>query len=153
MELILGVLFFAAFIYYLDEKGFKRRAYLKAVSKSGINDIDEMKGYQFEDFLLTLFKKKGFTVIQTKASGDFGADLILQRNEKRVVVQAKRYTKKVGIRAVQEAVSALAIYGAKEAWVVTNNYFTDAAVQLAKANSVKLINRDDLMNLIITSNK
>ena len=32
--------------------------------------------------------------------------------------------------------------------VITNNYFTDAAIQLAKANNVELWDRNNLMQVI-----
>lgn len=152
MGTLLGLLFIWVVIYVMFKKQFDRRSYLKKVSKSGITEIDSMPGVQFEDYLLTLFRKLGYHVTQTKASGDFGADLILQKDGTRIVVQAKRYAKPVSVRAVQEAHSSLSIYGASAAWVVTNNYFTAAAIKLAKSNSVKLIDRDELMKLIISTN-
>jgi HJR/Mrr/RecB family endonuclease len=59
---LIGVVLFSLFVFgifilILFQDKFKRMAYLKSVSMSGIEDIDNMKGYQFEDFLLTLFKK------------------------------------------------------------------------------------------------
>jgi restriction system protein len=57
----------------------------------------------------------GYEVIKTKASGDFGADLILRANDKVIVVQAKRYSKKVGVKAVQEVYASLTLYKANEA--------------------------------------
>ena len=35
-------------------------------------------------------------------SGDYGADLVLDNKKGRTVVQAKRYSKPVGVKAVQE---------------------------------------------------
>ena len=57
-------------------------------------------------------------------AGDFGADLILHGPEGRITVQAKRYSGNVGNKAVQEAYSGMAHYGADKGWVVTNSRFT-----------------------------
>lgn len=122
----------------------KRRERLK---KSGIHEIDKMDGVVFEHYLKELFITNGYKVEVTKSSGDYGADLILKKENKKIVVQAKRYSKPVGIKAVQEIKAAQNHYKAQEAWVVTNNYFTKAAFNLAKSNNVSLIHRDRLIEM------
>ncbi|WP_345655988.1 restriction endonuclease, partial [Streptomyces tremellae] len=69
-----------------------------------------------------------------------------------VVIQAKRYKSKVGIKAVQEINSARDYYSAQEAWVITNNFFTLQAIKLAESTGVKLIDRNGLADLILNSN-
>ncbi|WP_354005997.1 restriction endonuclease [Paenibacillus vini] len=103
-----------------------------------------VEGVQFEQYLGNLFQAQGYKTKVTKAAGDYGADLILQKDAKKIVVQAKRYSKNVGIKAVQEAQASIAHYGAAEAWVVTNSDCTAAAYDLAKSNRVRLINRERL---------
>ena len=49
-------------------------------------------------------------------------------------VQAKRHTKPVGIKAVQEVVAAKGMYRCTEAMVVTNSTFTQPAMELARTN-------------------
>lgn len=139
----------AVFIAVLIMIGIKRTQRLK---RSGIADIDKMEGVQFEQYLGHLFQAQGYKTQVTKASGDFGADLILQKAGRKIVVQAKRYSKNVGIKAVQEAQAAIAHYGAAEAWVVTNSDFTAAAYDLAKSNRVRLINRESLVEMILAMN-
>ncbi|MNB78606.1 DNA topoisomerase 1 [compost metagenome] len=129
--------------------GQKRAERLK---KSGISDIDKMEGVQFEKYLGHLFRAQGYKAEVTKAAGDYGADLIIQKNNKKIVVQAKRYSKNVGIKAVQEAQASIAHYGASEAWVVSNSDYTAAAYDLAKSNRVKLINREALIEMILAMN-
>ncbi len=82
---------------------------------------------------------------KTRAHGDYGADLVLEKDGVRTVVQAKRWTKNVGVKAIQEAVAAKPIYRCEHAMVVTNRYFTEQARRLAKANGVRLWNRDELV--------
>ncbi|PEJ58856.1 hypothetical protein CN692_07675 [Bacillus sp. AFS002410] len=111
-----------------------------------------MNGYEFEHYLELLFNNNGIPALRTPSSGDFGADLVLEGYE-RVVVQAKRYKNKVGIKAVQEINSAKSYYKAHEAWVITNNFFTPQAVKLAEVTGVKLIDRNELANLILKFKK
>ncbi|WP_051353061.1 restriction endonuclease [Thalassobacillus devorans] len=93
------------------------------LKKSGIETIDKMDGLQFEEYLGVLFKNHGFKTEVTRSSGDYGVDLILRKESKKIVVQAKRYSKNVGIKAIQEVHSSKNHYKADEAWVVTNSDF------------------------------
>jgi restriction system protein len=119
--------------------------------QTGIKEIDVMTGIEFEHYLKTLFGKLGYTVNITKASGDFGADLVISKYEQKIVVQAKRYYTSIGIKAIQEVHGSKQYYGATEAWVVTNSSFTEAARQLAEVNGVVLIDRNRLIELILSS--
>jgi len=129
-----------------------RRAKMQKLRRSGIFEIDKMDGRQFEHYLGLLFKSQGYSVEVTSASGDYGADLVLAKNGRKIVVQAKRYSKNVGLQAVQEVQAAKAHYGATEAWVVTNRDYTEQAYTLAKSNAVQLINRQRLIDMILQMN-
>jgi HJR/Mrr/RecB family endonuclease len=125
----------------------------KLLAESGtlnisIQDIDSMNGFEFENVLAKLFTKMGYSVEQTKLSGDQGADLIIKRINKKTVVQAKRYSGNVSNKAVQEIVASIKHYKADEGMVVTNSFFTKSAIKLADTNDVSLINRNKLSELI-----
>lgn len=116
---------------------------------SSITDIDLMEGYMFEDYLRILFFYMGYKVEQTQKSRDYGADLILYElnTKSKIIVQAKRYNKPVGSKSVQEILGAIIHYKADEAWVVTNNHFTPQAETLAKENQIRLIDREELIEI------
>jgi len=122
---------------------FRRRiARLRAI---GIDNIDRMEGAAFEQKLWLLFQDLGYKAQATPVSGDWGADLIVEKDGVRTVVQAKRYSKPVGLGAVQEAVTAQAKYNCSRAIVVTNNVFTAQAQQLAYHNNTELWDRERLI--------
>ena len=127
----------------------KANRFKKRMQQSGIDEIDQMTGRQFEEYIGTLFEKQGYRVTYTPATGDFGADLILKKEREVVVVQAKRYKSSVGIAAVQEVIPAVKMYKANAAWVVSNSYYTKAAMKLAKSNHVRMIDRDQLIQMSI----
>lgn len=54
---------------------------------------------------------------------------------------------------MQEAVAAKGKYGCTEAMVVTNSFYTKAAIELAKANKVELWNRDHLVKALLSIKK
>ena len=66
-----------------------------------------------------------------------------------IAVQAKRYSSSVGVKAVQEIIGAVKMYDATEAWVVTNSYFTKQAIKLADINDVYLVDRKELIDMIL----
>lgn len=126
-----------------------QRKRAERLKRSGIAEIDQMDGVQFEHYLGHLFRSQGYKAEVTKAAGDFGADLVIFKDGRRIVVQAKRYKKNVGLEAVQEVQGARAHYKATGAWVVTNSNFTQQAYELAKSNGVRLISRDELVEMLL----
>ena len=121
----------------------------RRLARSGIADVDRMDGRSFEEYLGVLFRRLGYSAEVTPYSGDYGADLVIKRDGAREVVQAKRSTRAVGPRAVQEVVAARAHCGCQGAVVVTNSTFTPAARRLAADNGVKLWERRDLVGKIL----
>lgn len=138
----------AAFIIRYVVRWRARVNWRRKVLSSGIHNIDVMKGETFEQFLKVLFEERGYQVELTPKSGDFGADLIMTKDGRRIAVQAKRYEKTVGIDAIQEAAGARSYYGTHDAIVITNQDFSTAARQQAQKSNVGLINRNGLIDLI-----
>ena len=124
----------------------------KCLSDSGILEVDEMTGKEFERFLAVHFINCGYIVNLTKDSQDYGADLILYKDGLKTVVQAKRSKRPVGIKAVQEVAGALRHYKGNKSRVITNNRFTANAYKLAKSNDVELWDRKKLIEFILTGN-
>lgn len=106
-------------------------------------EIDTMSGTEFEDFMAEILHRSGVEVLElTKASGDFGADIIVMHGGERTAVQCKRYSRPIGVKAVQEAVSAKDYYKCTKAAVITNSTFTRQAQELAAESGVILWDRD-----------
>ncbi|HBP25480.1 MAG TPA: restriction endonuclease [Acholeplasmatales bacterium] len=139
IALTLGIFFFFKY---------KRNRKIKIFSTK-MREIDKMNGIEFEQYLGELYSALGYKTKVTQASGDFGADLILEKDQLRTVVQAKHYKNPVGYKAIQEIDSAKNIYKADEAIVVTNSpSFTRQAISGAKKLRVKLVSRKDLQKFI-----
>ena len=123
----------------------------RRLARSGIRDIDLMDGSTFEQYLATMFKRLGYRVeLVGSARGDYGGDLVIRKDDIKTIVQAKRYQgKKVGIKAVQEAHTARAMYECAEAMVVTNSVFSQQAQKTARATGVRLWDRDELIKHLL----
>lgn len=106
-----------------------------------IDNLDLLSGYDFEYFLADFFIKMGYKVKATDLSGDQGADLIVYKNNYSIAVQAKRYANKVTNKAIQEVIAGKLYYNTDSALVVTTNYFTSSAIELANKTGVQLWDR------------
>ena len=126
-------------------------------SKADIFAIDKMSGEEFESFLGNLFRKEGYIVTHTGSSskfqGDLGADLVIEKEDIKTAVQAKRWKGVVTEKSVQEVVAAKAVYGCANAMVVTNSHFSKHALNLANANGVVLWDRNKLTSEILKIRK
>jgi len=111
-----------------------------------LGEIDNMSGTHFEYFIGNHFQYKGYQVRHTKKSKDKGADLIISNEKGKTLVQCKRWNKKVGIKAVQEAHTARDYYNIKNAMVITNSFFSDDAIKVANKINVELWDRSRLIN-------
>jgi len=123
----------------------------KRLLDSGILEVDEMTGKEFEIFLNIHFRNLGYSVTLTQDSQDYGADLILYKDGSKTVVQAKRSKNPVGIKAVQEVAGAVRHYKGNKGRVITNNRFTENACKLAQSNDVELWDRKKLIEFILTA--
>ena len=117
-----------------------------------LTQLDNTTGREFEIFLLNLFEKLGYSATVTNRSKDYGCDMMLQRGDYRIAVQAKRSESELNFTSVQRVLGSLKKYNAQISIVVTNNKFISSAKQLAKIKDVVLIDRKKLLDLIELSN-
>lgn len=110
-----------------------------------LSKVDHMEGRAFEFWCASLLKARGWSNVQvTKQSGDGGADVIAYLGESKYAIQCKRYAKNVGDKAVGEVLKGKGNYGCNKAMVITNRFYTDAAIRSANNNNVILWDREDL---------
>ena len=112
--------------------------------------IDELEGHDFEEYCADLLRRSGFTdVTVTKGSGDFGLDILCEKDGVTYGIQCKRYDKPIGVHAVQQAYAGRDYYGRMVGAVMTNQYFTEAAVKAASKLNIMLWDRgylDEMKN-------
>ena len=122
---------------------------LETLAQFGVQDINEMNGTEFEELLMMIFTTLGYNVSLTRATGDYGVDLLIRDDEGLTAVQAKRHTNNVGIKAVQEVYTGMRHHNADYGWVITNSGFTKSAYTQAQSTGVKLIDGNELLECII----
>ncbi len=114
-----------------------------------ISNVDHMTGVQFEQYIGGVLKTAGYKIRYTAASGDYGVDIVAEKDGTKYAIQLKRYHELVAQEAVREAVAGLARYGCIQAVVVTNSFFTQHAKDLALANKCVLVDRTKLTGWIL----
>ena len=132
----------------LNKKQREQDAWQRQFGAAQAAELDSLSGVEFEEFLAGLFRAQGYAAELTPTSGDYGADLILCKDGRRIAVQAKRYVGSVGVAAVQEALSGMAYYQCHTAWVIATGAFTPNALELAQKSGVKMIGRSEIGNLM-----
>lgn len=114
-----------------------------------ISIIDSLDGHEFEYFCAKLLENCEFRDVKvTQGSGDYGIDIIARYHNMIYGIQCKRYASKVGVKAVQEALSGAEYYHCDVAVVLSNGTFTPNAIEMSKKTGVRLWDRNSLLNLI-----
>lgn len=153
---ILGNILNKHFPYYkyYDEKF--RHTFLKLVDKLYNEVAREMEkqnngmpiiktGVDYENYVETLLQSGGFEVSRTPTTGDQGVDLVAVKNNIRIAIQCKYYSKPVGNKAVQEVIAGRDFYNCQIACVVSNNTFTLSARKIANVANVLLLNENQIV--------
>lgn len=112
-------------------------------------NMDEMEGVDFEKFCADLLSRRGFDEIElTKKSGDYGIDILAQKEGVTYAIQCKRYSEPVGVKAVQEAYAGRDYYDRMVGAVMTNQYFTASAVEAARKLKILLWDRGYIESML-----
>lgn len=140
--IIVGVVFLTGIISaFFISRGFRKGR--------EASEIDTMNGHDFEYFCADLLKKRGFIdVTVTKGSGDYGIDVLAEKEGVTYAVQCKAYAEPVGVKAVQEAFAGKEYYDRMVGAVMTNQYFTKPAVEAAKKLKILLWDRGYLDSML-----
>ncbi|WP_083250561.1 restriction endonuclease [Acidihalobacter aeolianus] len=131
--------------WYLRER--KRAKIHAALLAAGSENPMQLTPEDYEQFCAALLANNGWSVRLTGKTGDFGADVIADKSGHKVVVQCKQWSNSVGVKAVQEAHTAMSHYRADQAIVVTTSGYTRAAKDLAESTGVRLLSHTDLVDM------
>ena len=130
------IIVIAGIVFYRKKKRFTK-------------EYDLMEGREFEYFCADLLVKRGFLEVEvTKGSGDNGVDILAEKDGITYAIQCKRYEQPVGVRAVQEAYAGRDYYDRMVGVVMSNQYFTKNAVEMARKLKIMLWDRGYLEEMI-----
>ena len=145
VAIVIGVIIFISMVCTI---------YRKLHRKYTLKQLDKMDGHQFEYACADILKANGYKHVKvTRSSGDFGVDVIAEKDKVRYAIQCKRYNHKLDNTPIQEVVGGFAYYQCDKGAVMTNQYFTEPAKQLAQVNDIKLLDRDTLSHMVDKTEK
>jgi len=109
----------------------------------------------FEQEVAKILAAYGFVTRLTPHTGDYGADILAQRQGITYVVEVKQYASGtlVGRPELQKLQGARLYYRADAMIFVTFGHFSHQAHQYAKRESIRLIDGDELVQMFIDAQK
>ena len=150
-------------LFLLDDNNFDKDMLNTLINLDNLNGSDiprNMWGKRFELFLAKLFEHAGYKVEKVSEAGkpDNGIDLIIEKDNQRIAIQAKNYkldgVYSVDKTTVQNFVGAIEIRkDITSGALITTHFFTENAIEVCSNLSpdnkkVELINREKLIFLI-----
>ncbi len=134
-----------ALLAWLDHRrNLRRDALYRATGQAA---VDAMTGVEFEHYVAAVLRGLGYAVEITRATGDFGVDLIATKDDTRTAVQCKRQNRVVNGSAIQQVVAGAAVHDCTATMVVSNHRYTRAAQQLADVHGCVLVDRTRLARM------
>ncbi len=128
------------------------------ITKLSLNNIEVLRKIsprKFESYIKTLFEDNGYIVRQTRYTGDGGKDIIMKKDNVKVIVECKRYSQsnKVSRPEIQKFHSAILDERAKFGYFVTTSDFTQGCkdYQFVRNEKIRLIGEFELSKLIIST--
>jgi restriction system protein len=111
------------------------------------NPLNDLSRRDFEFLVGEYFRRRQFTVEETKTGADGGVDLIAKKGDEKHLVRCKHWhADKVGVKVVRELLGVMVDAGATDGIVVTSGEFTQDASVFARANNIRLMDGRELHN-------
>jgi restriction system protein len=127
----------------------KRREKEKQLKALELSNIDNFNRTEFEDYIIRLLTHRGFKVETTGNSVYLGVDFIAQKNDLKYAVQIKQQTSPVPRLLVSDIDREKHRYDCNRVMLVTNSYFSEDAIELAKSTGCELVDRDALAKWVL----
>jgi restriction system protein len=141
-------LFFIVGVILIIYALYQRRQRSK-LNRSGVERLDSMDDMEFVRFLEELFDSVGYTVERSEPAGPGSAVLILRRAGERTAVYGVRTTRQIGLREVQEVMTAKSTFDCGRGIVVTSSTFNYPAQAVARREAIELWDRKALAERMI----
>jgi restriction system protein len=142
-----GVIFYGIYGLFSLHRDLKRQ------EDSDISMISKLSDEQLEDFTLPLLTKLGYPITKPSDENPDISFLLTLPTGSQAIVKVKSHKREIGIRLVQKTLKQMDTYEASECWVITNERFTTQAIEFAKANKIRLFDREQFIDWILKAKK
>lgn len=96
-------------------------------------------GLEFEHNIAETLKKYGYEIEHTPDTGDYGVDIIMKVEKRKIAIQCKKTKSPSGLKAIQEVFSGGIFYDCNSFMVVSPSGFTINAIKFASKLGVLLV--------------
>lgn len=126
----------------------RQDAKLTPVKQMSVERLYQLSPTDFEKYVATLFRQKGYKVALRGGTGDHGVDLeLVGLDGRRAIVQCKRYQNTVGEDVVRELYGTLIHERAMRGFLVTTAEISNSAEAWAKGKPITLIDGPTLVKI------
>lgn len=144
--IILCVLLLFILITYSDTLFWKDKS---GIEYRSLSDLKRMHPFKFEDYIAKLYKNMGYSVKQTKRTGDGGKDIVATKNGQTYFVECKRYSDPINVHKMRDFVGACVLGGKDVKGIyVTTSSFTNDAKSAANRIGIQMIDGNKLMSMV-----
>lgn len=127
-------------LFWKDKSGIEYRS---------LSDLKRMHPFKFEDYVAKLYKNMGYSVKQTKRTGDGGKDIVATKNGQTYFVECKRYSDPINVHKMRDFVGACVLGGKDVKGIyVTTSSFTNDAKSAANRIGIQMIDGNKLMSMV-----
>ena len=114
------------------------------------NNFADYTSREFEKFVCDLFRKMGYNVELTPSTGDYGVDVVAQKDGNTVAIQVKKYKEgnMVGAQMVQQTLGAMWKVKADQSIIITTSGFTVYAQEQAREAPIELWDKRTLHEIV-----
>jgi HJR/Mrr/RecB family endonuclease len=131
----------------LEEQEREARSRAELELRKQVDWWKKLDGYEFEQELATLMRRRGFEVKHMGKSGDQGVDLMMSSREgKRIVVQCKAQRNYVSPSVVRDLYGTMIHHNVDEAWLVATCGFNKGSNEFAQGKPIKLFTISQLLS-------
>ncbi len=127
-----------------EQAKYSYQYYLK---KQKIEYWKSLSGRQFEIEMTNLFNKNGYKAELTQASNDKGIDIILYKDNEKIIVQCKQHAKPVGPHVVRDLYGTMIASKANRAILVCTSGYTSGVWEYVKGKKIHLMKMEEILDL------
>ncbi|MFZ5986395.1 MAG: restriction endonuclease [Bacillota bacterium] len=106
-----------------------------------------LSGHQFEDALAQVYRKKGYLATVSKAGGDEGIDIVLEKGGERIIVQCKAHSKPIGPVVARELYGVMIHFNISKAILASTSGFTEGVYKFVEDKQIELVTIEDIISM------
>ena len=144
-----GIIFLISAVALILKSNKKKRGALADERKS-LSDLRELSWKDFKEYIMGLFEKLGYSLVDNRGLNDEGTDLKLKRDGRLSIVRCKKYyVRKVPLSMVLEFYNAMSREpDLEKGYFITTGFFSREARKFASDKQLELIDGVKFMDFV-----